>query len=238
MRNFITALVLVLVSHIASSQPFTGGGNRTGGPQMNGRFYGKVVDSITGKAVDAASVQLTQNKYDSVSKKRKDVTVDGMLTAANGDFKLENVPVMGQYKLVISAIGFKPYQKTITLIDMKAVQAMRANGGSPDMASLLGNLDKDLGNIKLLIDEKLLTNVTVTSSKPLLQLAIDRKIYNVEKDISVAGGTAVDVMKNVPSVSVDIDGNVTLRNNSPQIYVESYFSTLRFHQCQQKQMAT
>lgn len=230
MRNFIAAFVLVLVAHTASSQPFTGGGNRSGAAQMNGRFYGKVVDSITGKAVDAASVQLTQNKYDSVSKKRKEVSVDGMLTAANGDFKLENVPVMGQYKLVISAIGFKPYQKTLSLIDMKALQAMRANGGTPDMSALLGNLDKDLGNIKLLIDEKLLTNVTVTSSKPLLQLAIDRKIYNVEKDISVAGGTAVDVMKNVPSVSVDIDGNVTLRNNSPQIYVDGRPTTLSLDQ--------
>ncbi|MDP4262088.1 MAG: outer membrane beta-barrel family protein [Bacteroidota bacterium] len=228
MRHFIVAFVLVLISTIAFSQPF--GGNRGGGPQMNGRFYGKIVDSITEKPIDAASVQLVQNKYDSVSKKRKDVVINGMLTAANGDFSLENVPLMGQYKLVITAIGFKGYQKTVALIDMKAIQSMRANAGNQDMSSLLGNLDKDLGNIKLLIDEKLLGNVTVNSSRPLVQLAIDRKIYNVEKDISVAGGTAVDVMKNVPSVSVDIDGNVTLRNNTPQIYVDGRPTTLTLDQ--------
>src|SRR5262249_53192933 len=85
-------------------------------------------------------------------------------------------------------------------------------------------------NIKLTVDEKLLSNVTVNSSKPLVQLAIDRKIYNVDKDISVAGGTAVDVMKNVPSVSVDIDGNVTLRNASPQIYVDGRPTTLTLDQ--------
>src|SRR5262249_4716663 len=161
--------------------------------------YGKVIDSITNKAVDAASVQLFQNKFDSVSKKRKDVVLDGMLTSANGDFRLENVPIMGQVKLVITAIGFKPYQKNLSLIDMKTMQSMRSNAGNQDMMSMLGNLDKDLGNIKLVVDEKILSNVTVNSTKPLVQLAIDRKIYNVEKDISVAGGTAVDVMKNVPS---------------------------------------
>jgi len=233
MRKFLTALSLLFTSFLVSAQfPGMGSGNRgaAGGPQMTGSFYGKIIDSITNKPVDAASVQLFQNKYDSVTKKRKDVVVDGMLTSANGDFRLENVPAMGQLKLVISAIGFKSYQKTLSLIDMKAMQAMRSNSGSQDMMSMLGNLDKDLGNIKLMIDEKLLSNVTVSASKPLVQLAIDRKIYNVEKDISVAGGTAVDVMKNVPSVSVDIDGNVTLRNSSPQIYVDGRPTTLTLEQ--------
>jgi outer membrane receptor protein involved in Fe transport len=236
MRHFIAAFVLLLIANIAFSQNF--GGNRGGGPQMNGRFYGKIIDSITDKPIDAASVQLVQNKYDSVSKKRKDVVISGMLTSPNGDFSLENVPVMGQYKLVISAIGFKNYQKMISLIDMKAIQSMRTNAGNQDMSTLLGNLDKDLGNIKLIIDEKLLGNVTVNSSKPLVQLAIDRKIYNVEKDISVAGGTAIDVMKNVPSVSVDIDGNVTLRNSSPQIYVDGRPTTLTLDQIPADQIST
>jgi hypothetical protein len=68
--------------------------------------------------------------------------------------------------------------------------------------------------------KKCLEGVTVTAGKPLLQLGIDRKIFNVDRNIVSAGGTAVDVMKNVPSVSVDIDGNVTLRNNAPQIFVD------------------
>ena len=79
-----------------------------------------------------------------------------------------------------------------------------------DPSAMLNALDKDLGNIKLEIDDKLLAGVTVTASKPLLQLGIDRKIFNVDRNITSAGGSAIDVMKNVPSVSVDIDGNVTL----------------------------
>lgn len=230
MRRLFFALFMLLSSALVFSQMPGMGGNRAGGPQINGSFYGKVIDSITNKPVDAASVQLLQNKYDSVSKKRKDVILDGMLTQTNGDFTLNNVPVMGQMKLVITAIGFKPYQKTLSLIDMKTMQAMRNNAGGQDMSSMIGNLDKDLGNIKLIVDEKLLSNVTVNSTKPLVQLAIDRKIYNVDKDISVAGGTAIDVMKNVPSVSVDIDGNVTLRNASPTIYVDGRPTTLTLDQ--------
>src|SRR5690242_19907212 len=100
MRKFVTALSLFAISFMGSAQMPGMGGNRAGGPQMTGSFYGKVIDSITNKPVDAASVQLIQNKFDSVSKKRKDVTLDGMLTQANGDFRLENVPVFGQVKLV------------------------------------------------------------------------------------------------------------------------------------------
>ena len=202
------------------------GGNRSamGGQQMNGRMYGKILDSITGKPIDAASVQLIQNRLDSATKKRKEVIIGGMLTKANGEFSLENVPLFGQSKLKITAIGFKTIEKNVGF-DLK----MPA-GGNADMSAMLTAIDKDLGNIQLEIDAQVLGNVTVTASKPLFQLGIDRKIYNVEKDVVAAGGTAVDVMKNVPSLSVDLDGNVTLRNNSPQIFVDGRPTTMQLEQ--------
>src|SRR5678809_584604 len=89
---------------------------------------------------------------------------------------------------------------------------------------------RDSGNIKLEVDAQILGNVTVVSSKPQFQLGIDRKVYNVEKDVIAAGGTAVDVMKNVPSLSVDLDGNVTLRNNAPQIFVDGRPTTMQLEQ--------
>ncbi len=98
------------------------------------------------------------------------------------------------------------------------------------MASIMNKLDKDLGNISLQIDEKVLGNVVVTSSKPLMQLGIDRKIFNVDQNIVTAGGTGVDVMRNVPSLNVDIDGNVSLRNNTPQIFVDGRPTTLTLEQ--------
>jgi outer membrane receptor protein involved in Fe transport len=135
----------------------------------------------------------------------------GMITKANGEFLLENVPVMGQYKLRVSVVGFSPIEKNV---------AFEFKMGNGDMSSMMGALDKDLGNIKIEVAEKTLENVTVTSGKTGLQLGIDRKIFNVDKNMVSAGGTAVDVMRNVPSINVDLDGNVTMRNNSPQIFVD------------------
>jgi outer membrane receptor protein involved in Fe transport len=224
MKKIFSSLVAIAVSITMMAQ-FPGGaqGNRAAG--VTGRFYGKIVDSITKKPIDAASIQLYQNKLDTVTKKRKEVIVGGMLTQANGDFSLENVPLMGQYKLIISAIGFKPYSQPLAFFDMKAMQ-----GGKVDMASVMNKLDKDLGNISLQIDEKVLGTVVVSASKPLLQLGIDRKIFNVDKNIVSAGGTAVDIMRNVPSLNVDIDGNVSLRNNAPQIFVDGRPTTLTLEQ--------
>ena len=94
MKNIFFFFASLLVSYTITAQP---GGGRPGGGQMpNGRFYGKVVESKTGKPIEYASVQLVQNKMDTVTKKRKEVVVAGMLTKANGEFSLENVPAFGQ----------------------------------------------------------------------------------------------------------------------------------------------
>jgi outer membrane receptor protein involved in Fe transport len=192
------------------------------GGQVSGRFYGKVVDAAN-KGIDAVSVTLVTSRMDTATKKPKEVIVGGMLTSGTGEFSVENVPLMGRYKLRITGIGYKEVEKAVAF-EMPS----RTGGGDP--SAMMGALDKDLGNIKLEIDEKLLGNVTVTASKPLLQLGIDRKIFNVDKNITSAGGSAVDVMKNVPSVSVDIDGNVSLRNAAPQIFVDGRPTTLTLEQ--------
>ena len=64
----------------------------------------------------------------------------------------------------------------------------------------------------------------------MIRLDIDKKIFNVEKNIMSAGGTGLDVMRNVPSVNVDIDGNVTLRNSAPQLFVDGRPTTLTLDQ--------
>ncbi len=185
------------------------GGRTGGGGQMNiGRFYGKIVDSKTNKPIDAASVQLYQNRIDTATKARKDVLVNGQLTKSNGDFSLEGLSPMSNYKLLVTAIGFKTVEKAVSF-------GLKPGGGQEDM---MAQLDKDLGNIKLETDVQQLSEVVVTADKPTLQLGIDRKIFNVEKNIVSQGGTGVDVMRNVPTVNVDIDGNITMRNSAPQIF--------------------
>ena len=187
------------------------GANR-GGQGMNttGRFYGKIVDESTNKGIDAASVLLIQSKTDSASGQKKDVTIAGQLTTSKGEFSLENLPVMGQFRLAVTAIGYTPLEQTIKF-DAR-------------------NLDKDLGNLKLEADIQQLGEVTVVATKPMFQMGVDRKIFNVDKNITTTGQTATEIMKNVPGVNVDIDGNVTLRNAAPTIFVDGRPTTLTLDQ--------
>ena len=226
MNKLVFVFVLNLIAFYSLAQnPMMMGGARPGGAQqMSGRMYGKVVDSITGKSIDAASIQLIQNKMDSATKKRADVIIGGMLTSSNGDFSLESVPLFGALKLKITAIGFLTYEQPVKF------EIKMGGGAGTDMSAMMNAVDKDLGNISLKIDAQVLGEVTVSSSKPLFQLGIDRKIYNVDKDIVATGGTAVDVMRNIPSISVDLDGNVALRNNSPQIFVDGRPTTMQLDQ--------
>lgn len=218
-------LIVFLTGFLSCTATWAQGPQRSAGrtgQQVSGRFYGKIVDA-SNKGVEAASVVLVQERMDTVTKQRKEVVMGGMLTPANGDFSIEGVPAFGRYKLRITGIGYQTNEQNISF------DLPNRNGGG-DPGSMLSALDKDLGNIKLTIDEKLLGNVTVTSNRPLLQMGIDRKVFNVDRNIVSAGGTAVDVMRNVPSVSVDIDGNVTLRNNAPQVFVDGRPTNLTLEQ--------
>ena len=225
MRSVFSVIGSLLISYLTIAQnPGVGTNRGGGGQQLTGRFYGKLVDAKSVKPIEFASIQLLQNKFDSAAKKRKEVIISGMLTKANGEFSLENIPAFGKFKLRVTVVGFKPYEREVAF-DLKM-----GGSGNGDFSSMLSGLDKDLGNIKIDTDEKVLDNVTVIATNPGLKLEIDRKIFNVDKDLISAGGTAVDVMRNVPSISVDIDGNVTMRNNSPLIFVDGRPTTMTLDQ--------
>jgi len=218
-KIYLSVISFLMVSALIAQMP--GGARTMGGQGMNvGHFYGKIVDSATNKPLESVSVQLLQNKLDTVTKKRKDVVIAGMLTDKKGEYSLENLPVVATFKLIITGIGYKT-------IEQKVAFNIKMGG---DMSQMMNAVDKDLGNIKLATDTKLLAEVNVTASAGMLQMGIDRKIFNVDKNLTSIGGTAIDVMKSVPSVSVDIDGNVTLRNASPQIFVDGRPSTLTLDQ--------
>jgi len=172
--------------------------------------------------MDGASVQLLMSVLDMARHSRRDSVIRGAITPSNGDFSFENLPVFRNYHLRLTAIGYKSIDQKITF-SLKEAQ-------SADPEQRLGAVDRDLGNIRMQVDTQSLQQVTVTGSRPLIQLGIDRKIYNVEKDISASGGTAVDVMRNIPSLAVDIDGNVTLRNSTPTIFVDGRPTTLTLDQ--------
>ena len=227
MKKFIALVsitLLGLTEPTLAQMPMGPGAGRMGGQMPTGHFYGRVVDP-SNKGVEAASVTLVTSRMDTGTKAMKEVVVGGMLTDKNGNFSIDNVPLMGKYQIKISGIGFLTIQKPVAF-EMPNRNSMA--GG--DMTAMIGAIDRDLGNIKVEVDEKTLGNVTITASRPTLSMGIDRKIFNVDKNIATAGGTAVDVMRNVPSINVDIDGNVSLRNASPTIFVDGRPTTMTLEQ--------
>lgn len=232
-KIILTIAILTAVFSLSAQLPATTGKQNGKAPAM-GHIYGKITDT-SGAAVNAASVMLLQSKFDTVSKKRKEVLLKGIVTKANGEFSFSDLPIMGQMKLKISATGYKAFEQTVSFQMKMDGNTPKPAGNDPaqamvSMGNMLSGFDKDLGNIKLLTDAKELAAVTVVSAKPMMKMDIDKKVFNVDKNIVSAGGTAVDVMRNVPSVQVDIDGNVKLRNASPQIYIEGRPTTLSLDQ--------
>ena len=193
---------------------------KTGSVKNMGHLYGKITDADS-KPVNGASVLIMQQKMDTATKKMKMILVTGMTTKANGDFDFAELPVMGKLQIRISNSGYKAVEQDVSFMPKR--QAGAAPSGPP-------SFDKDMGNIKLETDSKVLNTVTITGVAPSLKLDIDKKVFNVEKNIVSAGGTAVDVMRNVPSVQVDVYGNVKLRNAAPQIYVDGRPTTLSLDQ--------
>src|ERR1700742_505431 len=99
-----------------------GGAGRRGGQILAiGHFYGKVVDSKTNKGMDGASIQLIQTKYDPATHAQKDTIISGMITGRKGEFSLENLPIIGNFRLKITAIGFTTYEQKVAF-DLKGLK--------------------------------------------------------------------------------------------------------------------
>lgn len=230
MRKLLTFITLIFISiNMMAQMP----GNMQGAmPSNMGHMYGKLIDADS-KPIIGASVMLMQNKFDSASKKNKEVLLKAMITKANGEFNFEELPIMGTLKLKVSSSGFAAYESPLSFLPKMDMTNLpkTATATPPSFPNgAMPSFDKDLGNIKLVTDAKELQNVTVTAFTPSVKLNADKKVFNVEKNIMSAGGTGLDVMRNVPSVNVDIDGNVTIRNAAPQLLVDGRPTTLTLDQ--------
>ena len=152
--------------------------------QSAGNITGRVVDSVTKNGVDFATV--------SVFKKGATSPFEGASTEQNGGFKIENLP-KGDYRLKIEFIGYQSKMiSNVSITDDKMV----------------------LGTILLIPLQNQLKTVTINASAPVVENKIDKLIYNAANDISSQGGVALDLLKKVPMVSVDIDGNVELQGDA------------------------
>jgi iron complex outermembrane receptor protein len=184
------------------------GGAPVGAPQGGYGGMKMAIGHVFGKVIDAQKKPVS---YAAVSIKTlaKDSLIGGQLTEDNGDFSITDLP-FGAYNLKISYLGYKDVVQKVVVTPAKT--------------------DQDVGDIVMAADATKLKEVDVTATKSTMELKVDRKVFNVGADISARGGTGLDVMKNIPSVSIDASGNVTLRNNTPQVYVDGKPTTLTLEQ--------
>ena len=120
---------------------------------------------------------------------RRPEMVTGGISGLDGKFSVETTP--GQYNVRVEYLSYKTFE-------LKE-QTYRSS--------------VDLGNIQLEIDAQQLADVVVVGERTTVELRLDKKVYNVGQDLTVRGGSVTDVLDNVPSVTVDVEGNISLRGN-------------------------
>lgn len=188
--SFMRTLLLALLLAPLTVQAQPGRNGAPRGPAI-GRIYGRVIDAGTGKGAEYTTVAVRLAFKDSI--------IGGSITRSNGEFEVDKLPIGPPLKVTISFIGYTPYEQQVRLTRER--------------------MELDLGNLNLTPDAELLKEVEVTGERATMVMQVDRRVFTVDKDLSTQGGTGVDVMKNVPGLSVDLDGNVQMRGSSPQILV-------------------
>ena len=144
---------------------------------------------ITGTVIDKETKQPLEYATIAFFSKRQNKIITGGITDTKGNF---SIPVLtGIYDITVEYISFK----TITIPNKQISKA------------------ENLGEYSLEINAESLDEVEIIAERTTVEIRLDKKIYNVGKDLTVSGGNVSDVLDNVPSVSVDAEGNVALRGN-------------------------
>jgi outer membrane cobalamin receptor len=145
---------------------------------------GKVIDRSTNKGLEYATVMI-YNQSDSSF-------VAGSITGPNGEFDLKVKP--GTYYLKVQFVAYAP----ITISDLQIQRTTQL---------------RDLGSLILSPDEALLSEVEVVAERSTVEMSLDKRVFNIGRDISAKASNAVEVLENIPSVTVDVEGNVSLRGD-------------------------
>ncbi len=153
---------------------------------MGGSVSGRVLDSALQTPIEYATIILFGH--------RDSTQVTGISTDEKGFFNLAKIRP-GRYYLRISFLGY----------NLETIDEITISRDSREVV---------LGEIRLVQSSIRLKGLKVTAEKPAIEFKIDKKVINVEKYLTATTGTAVDVLENVPSVSVDLEGNVELRGSS------------------------
>lgn len=162
-----------------------GQGERSGGQMPATQISGSVVDAETNESIPSASVAVWSVRDSSLT--------TGAISDADGAFLIEGLRP-GRYYVRVSFVGYITEEIS-------------------DVALRPGSWAADLGAIELLADAQMLDEVIVEERREFMEVGIDRTVYNTRDQLVSAGGDASQVLEEIPSVEVDIDGNISLRGN-------------------------
>ncbi len=175
----------ILITLLAFLMVATYGQSKING-NTSGKIQGKIIDSVSNLPIEYATITLY------AAGKTKPLT--GTTSDSTGNFTVEIIP-QGKYNIVIEFVGFR----TINLNDIIVDQTHEVI---------------DLHRIFFNKKSTTLQSVEVIAPGKLVENRIDKLVYNAEKDITSQTGVATDILKKVPQISVDVDGNVELEGST------------------------
>jgi outer membrane receptor protein involved in Fe transport len=153
-------------------------------------MYAQNNGSVSGKVIDSRTGETIP--YVTIGLKDNGTLVTGGITDDNGVFNIKELPL----KTLTVEIQFIGYTTKTLTADLSA-----------------GNRSVDLGTISIVEDVTELDAVEIVTETSTIEQKLDRKVITVGRDLTTAGGTAAEIMNNIPSVNVDQDGNISLRGN-------------------------
>ena len=153
--------------------------------ETDGKIKGIVMDGELGGPLEFVTVQ--------VKAKGSDKIVQGSVTGSDGNYTIGGLK-KGEYVVTFSYIGYEEVSKNISISSNNQILS--------------------LGELTLAEDANQLGEVEVVAKRPQMRFEIDRKVFDATQDIAAEGGSASDLLSNIPSVEVDNEGSVSLRGNS------------------------
>ena len=189
MKHFLLiAIILPFFLHAQekghASGKFKGFGKDNSKDYIKGNISGKIIDSKTGKPLEYASISLTNTSWGKI--------IEGTITDVKGRFNINEIR-SGKYQINASYLGYE-----IQNIDFELTKK------KPDIR---------LVDILLAANSEMLSEVKIESEKVIYEARIDKIVYNAENDLNESENDATDVLRKAPLLSVDLDGNVSLRGS-------------------------
>ncbi|MFA7361437.1 MAG: TonB-dependent receptor [Candidatus Kapaibacterium sp.] len=187
MRYFASLVLVALLSVNLIAQDLESEKKNRDLSDIKTKLAGRIIDFESGKPVEAATVQIFSIK---------DTTklVKGAATDKDGNFVITDFKP-GKYEVRVSSIGYNTSKiKEVTVSPME-----------PEVS---------LGDIKIKAGDEFVTSeISVEAEQNFMEMGVDKKVFNVDKDINSQSGSVTDVLKNVPSVTIDSDGRISLRGS-------------------------